>query len=154
VSFSNADAIQRAGVYASTGDQVVFGSTTIENTGSEPAELQAGRLVGDVDPADAAIVQVRALDLGPAPGSGDLLGASSWPAPGYRDWWRQATPIDQTRLPAGNAAEIIFLVEVRRTGDWRWEHGAVDYQVGDSKYQAVTNFGFQVCPPKPEACSS
>lgn len=154
VTFADTQTVQRAGVYAIGGDHVIFGATTITNTGSSPATLQAAHLVGDIDPADAAVTEVRVVDLGLAPGSGDLLGASKWPDAAQLKWWQQAVPIAGANLPSGNAAEVVFLIKVHDTGDWRWKQSAMDYEIDGHEYATVTNFGFQVCPPKPEECSS
>lgn len=152
VTFADTESIQRSGVFASAGQSVVFGATTVENRGDDPASLQAGSLIGDVDAEQAVVVDVRVIDLGPAPGASDLLAASIWPAKGWRRWWRSATPVEDAPLPAGHAAEVVYVIDVRETGDWQWDQSAVDYEVDGTRYRTLTNFGFQVCPPEPAAC--
>ncbi|MCR6029856.1 hypothetical protein GGQ22_00180 [Nocardioides sp. zg-579] len=141
-----------SGMRASAGERVIHGAATVTNAGDEPAVLRAGDMLGSVDPADAGVIDVRVVDLGPAPGAGDLLGAAPWPTPGWRRWWRSAVPVEEAELPAGGTAEIIYLIEVRRTGQWLWPQSALDYEVGGTAYRAVADVGFEVCPPGP-ACT-
>lgn len=137
---------------ARMGQQVVFGAATIVNPSNSSATIKAARLVGDVVPATADVTAIRVVDLGKAPGTGDLLGASRWPARGWSQWWEKAAPVEGAELAAGNAAELIFVVDVNKTGDWLWPQTAIDYEVNGQPYTAVTDFGFQVCPPAPAEC--
>jgi hypothetical protein len=152
VTFAAGETVELAGVHASAGDRVVFGAATVHNTGSQAATLLAGRLVGDVDPTDAVVAEVRVVDLGPVPGTGDLLGAGVWPVAGFRQWWAHAVPVEGARLPAGHAAEVVYLVRVLETGDLRWPLSALDYRAGGAERTAESSFGFEVCPPAPGRC--
>jgi hypothetical protein len=153
VQFPGADIIQRAGMHSAKGEQVLFGATTVVNKGDSTAILSAAELVGEISPSAAEVIEIRVIGLGEAPGTGDLLGASSWPARGYREWWQDAAHVDGAQIKAGEAAELVFVVKVNETGDWYWPKTALDYSVDGTAYSAVTNFGFQVCPPPPGTCS-
>jgi hypothetical protein len=153
VKFSGADVKQRAGMRADVGDRVVFGATTVVNKADTAVTLTAGRLLGDVDADSAEVTDVRVVDLGKAPGTGDLLGAGKWPDSEWKKWWRRARPIEGAELAAGDAAELVFVVTVNKAGDWAWPQTALDYETEAGSYAAITDFGFQVCAPEPAKCS-
>lgn len=134
------------------GQRVVFGAATIVNQGHSSATIKSARLVGDIVPSIADITAIRVVALGKAPGTGDLLGASRWPARGWSQWWQRAAPVEGAELAAGDAAELVFVVAVKKTGDWIWPQTAVDYEVNGQPYTAITDFGFQIFPPAPAEC--
>lgn len=153
VQFAGADVEQRASMRTGDGQQAVFGATTVENNGTSTVTFSGADLVGDVDSTAATVVEVRVVQLGRAPGTGDLLGAGAWPDPEWATWWDRADALEGAHLAPGAAAEVVFIVSVDRPGDWVWPQTSVDYVVGDSSYRAVTDFGFQVCAPEPAPCS-
>jgi hypothetical protein len=105
-----------------------------------------------VNADDARIIEIRIVQLGPAPGKGQLLGAARWPDPDYAAWWKKAEPAAGSELPPGAAAELVFLVGIETSGRWLWPQTALDYRVSGHPYTAETNFGFQVCAGKPKPC--
>jgi hypothetical protein len=136
------------------GEQVVFGANSVVNKGKVSAVLNDARLLGGTSDDGADVREVRVIDLGEAPGTGDLLGAGKWPDRSWKRWWSTAQPIaGGVELPAGHAAELVFILDIKQTGEWVWPQTALDYEVGDDPYTAITNFGFQVCPPSPAECS-
>ncbi len=152
VTFPGADGVS-VGMRARAGDQVLFGATTVVNNDDTEAHLVEAYLIGDVDSDEASVSDVRVVDLGKAPGRGDLLGASLWPNDGWEDWWKKAEPIDSAILAPGDAAEVIFVIDVKETGEWLWPETALDYTVNRNAYTALARFGHQVCPPEPAECS-
>ena len=153
VIFQGAKIVQRAGMETDAGRQVLFGALVVENQGDEPATLQSAQLVGEVDSSAASVEEVRVRDLGEAPGGGDIVGATKWPNPEYEELWRTSVPIDDAELEPGHAAALMFIIEVNKTGDWYWPKSSLDYDVAGEQFSALTNFGFQVCPPAPAECS-
>ncbi|MBC9732794.1 hypothetical protein [Nocardioides marmotae] len=67
-------------------------------------------------------------------------------------WRRSTQPVEETELPAGGAAGIVYVIGVRRTGRWLWPQSALDYEVDGRPYRAVGDIGFEVCAPDP-GCS-
>jgi hypothetical protein len=138
-----------AGIHADAGDRVVFGATMIRNTGDRTATLTAGDLTGDGSMAGGArIVEVRARDL--ASGS-DLVGAAYWPFEDYED---RSVALNGFRLEAGAEAELLFVVQVEKTGQWYWPETAVRYDSEGQSYQEVLNVGFHICPRDDDVCKT
>ncbi|WP_418064307.1 hypothetical protein [Pimelobacter simplex] len=135
------------GITLRKGRDALFGAVTITNAGDRTAELDAGRLHGLVRADQAELVALRVLDLGPAPGHGDVLGAGRWSRE-WRPMWRRARPIDRARLAPGHEAALVFRVRAHRTGVWRWTGSAIDYRVDGTSYTAVGGSGFALCPPR------
>lgn len=152
-AFEGAQIDQRSGVYATVGQQVVFGATTIVNSGDRTVTLERGRLVGKIGPSEAKTVEVRVADLADLPNGTDLVGVGSLPSADLESRWKIARSIDGVTIGAGGAVNVVFKVEVIKAGDWYWPRTAVDYRVGDAEYTAETHHGFQICPPAPAECS-
>jgi hypothetical protein len=146
VEFEGARIVQSAGIRAHGGQHVVFGATTVRNTGSQTATLQSGELVGSVDDAGASLEAVRVVDIS---SGGDLVGAAIWPYEGFNE---ASEPIGGFSLGPGDEAELLYIVDIRKAGESFWPNSAIDYRVADMNYRAESNFGFRVCPPRPAAC--
>lgn len=130
-----------SGVFASAGDRVVYGATTVRNAGQVAATLRSAHLVGDVDSAAAAISAVRVMDLSGT--AHDLVGAALWP---FEDFQARSEPLAGFELLPGREAELLIIVDVAETGDWHWPTTAVDYEVQGTEYRDEAPFGFHICP--------
>lgn len=154
VSFQGAEIASLSGFPGAAGSRVIYGGSTVSNTSSRPAEGVAGRLIGDVDPRDAEVVEVGLVDLGPLPGAGDLFGAGPRQSRLFQRIWSKATPVEAAEIPAGHTANVIYVIKVHHEGHWYWPEAALDYQVDGTTYTASAVRGFVVCPPKSDDCSA
>jgi hypothetical protein len=133
--------VQTAGLHANAGEKVVFGATTIRNHGDVPATLTAGALVeGESATEGASVSTVRVVDTG---AGGDLVGAAQWP---FEDYHERSVPLAGYELEPGAEAELLFIVDVARTGQWYWPTTSVQYDSGSGSYRDQANLGFAVCP--------
>lgn len=141
--------VATAGIHADAGDQVVFGATTIRNTGDDPTTLVAGDLTGEGSVVGGAdILEVRAREIAPA---SELVGAAYWP---YEDYKDDSVALDGFRLEPGSEAELLFVVDVQKTGQWYWPQTYVRYDSAGKRYQEVLDFGFHICPRDDDVCEA
>lgn len=130
------------------GQRVVFGANVLHNPGPGPVTLTSGELAGEVSPSDAEVVEVRVRvrddDDGPL-----LIGAGPWP---YEDLSERSEPLEDTVLPPGHDAELLYIVEPKREGTWRWPRTEVRYLQGGRERMASTEFGYAVCVPSTAEC--
>jgi hypothetical protein len=139
--------VQTANVEAIAGQKVVFGATTVRNHGTKPATLTAGTLDGKpVGDGRARVSSVRVVDV---TSGGDLVGAAVWPFEDYRE---RSVPLEGYTLKSGAEAELLFVVDVAKTGQWYWPKTSVHYDSGAVSYQDETQFGFMVCPRGADTC--
>ena len=140
--------VQSAGVHADAGESVVFGATTVHNTGTAAATLTDGSLTGRADHDGASVAEVRVLDS--TSPSTDLVGAATWP---FEDYKSRSRPLRGYRLAPGREVELLFVVNVDQTGAWYWPQTTLRYQNGTRSYATTANFGFVICPRASEGCA-
>jgi hypothetical protein len=141
--------VQNAGMRAHAGQTVVFGAATVRNHGTKPATLTAASLEGTPTGDGAArLATVRVVDV---TDGGDLVGAAVWP---FEDYGKRSVPLEGYTLKPGDEAELLFIVDVQRTGVRYWPRTSVRYDSEDVSYQDETPLGFVVCPSGVTDCKA
>lgn len=127
-------------VRADAGATIAYGTPALKNTGDAPITVQEVRLVGDVPPSAAKVVEVRTRDYA----LGDHLGATpTWPLPRYE---RESEVLDHYELKPGQLVKMIVVVRVNRTGVWYWPKTQFIYESDGDTYLAEAAFGYDICP--------
>ncbi len=147
IQFEGAEFDQWAYVLADEGDTVVFGALVVRNEGDKPASLVEARLTGPEkkvfsDGATISEVKVRDVSNGE-----DLVGAAQWPYEHYADG---AVDLDGYELEPDASAELLFIVEIDKSGHWFWPKTELTYSIGDDEWAAKASTGFLICPMDPD----
>ena len=131
------------------GQRVVFGANVLHNPGPGPVTLTSGELAGEVSPRDAEVVEVRVFIRGDDEDTPLLIGAGPWP---NEDLSERSKPLAGTVLAPGHEAELLYIVEPKSEGTWRWPRTEVRYLQDDRERMASTDFGYAVCVPSTADC--
>jgi hypothetical protein len=129
-----------SGIHVDAPARVVFGAATIRNNGPATVVLETASLKGDARASDAELVEVRALDVSD---SHELVGAATWP---YDDFHSRSRVVDGFALAPNVEAELLFIVDVYRTGRWSWTVPTVSYAVDGRRGVATSVQRFEICP--------
>jgi hypothetical protein len=130
---------------------VAFGGNLIANTGADPVTDIQARLVlqtpVDGGSAGAVLVEVMVIDLAANAG---YLGAGQWPNKEFVD---HARSIEGYALaPGGGDVSLLFVLDVRRDGRWKWTRTEVSYRYQGERYTASIDNGLVICAPATYEC--
>jgi hypothetical protein len=144
------------GIQADVGDRVAFGGNLISNTGTEPVTDIRARLV-PADPADggvpddqpgASIVEVKVIEVEKE--NIGFLGAGPWPD---EETESHARGIEGYALPPdGKDVSVLFVLDVRRDGRWKWARTEVSYVYRGEEYTTTTDNALVICAPRSFEC--
>ncbi len=128
------------GVIAHAGQSVAFGARIV-NEGDTSATLESATFRGEESGGESArVVDVRVAEITPTT---DLIAAAPWP---FEDLAEKSVPVEGYVLEPGEDAQVIYVVEVDRTGAWRRSRAQVNYRANGLRLATITRMWFEVCP--------
>lgn len=112
------------------------------NVGDEPASLSSA--VTDSTPRALELVAVRVAD---AEENGGLLGNGRvWPPKHYR-----LHPVEGYNVPSGyDTGQVVFAFRAVKPGRFRIDRVHIEYEVGNRRFETVTEQALTVCAPMKE----
>jgi hypothetical protein len=137
------------GFPVNVGETATWGSLVLRNTGNTAARIDRIELVPEGDVAAAKIVDIRVVDLAAYPGP--LTGTDRTFTPPAQSIPAKGALVQPSTAP-GHGYEILFGIQMIRTGDVRFRRVRIDYHIGSTRYHVNGEHRFILCAPSTDQC--